>query len=342
MIRIRKPLVIQYTALVCLALTAACSSGGGGGGVSPAVVGSSGTITLVTPSPAPPPSDSADTGIAGTVSVPAPASFGTAPIQIAAPGGPSFDGSSGSYPKNATFPLILSSLQKTATGLSPVPGDQAATATVVSTSASSSVLQLNIPSLGINQTGTFNTNLVSHLGQVTDGLSYLVLGVWNAGPTANTTTLQSQTAFLFGYETPASAMPTTGTAAFAVLPGSATAYIYKTANGEIQSAYAEGNAAFTVNFSSGQVSGSLTNMQLLNTKQPWNDVSVNASIAGGTNRFSGTTAAGTSPNNSMSLSGSATGRIDGAFFGPAAQNLGAIWSLSDGSGSALGTIYATH
>jgi len=85
MVRIRKPLVIQYTALVCLALTAACSSGGGGGGVSPALVGSSGTITLVTPSPAPPPSDSADTGIAGTVSVPAPASFGTAPIQIAAP-----------------------------------------------------------------------------------------------------------------------------------------------------------------------------------------------------------------------------------------------------------------
>jgi hypothetical protein len=203
-------------------------------------------------------------------------------------------------------------------------------------------LQLNIPSLGINQTATFNTNLVSHLGQLTDGLSYLVLGAWIARPNDNAAPIQSQTAFLFGYETPASAMPTTGTAAFAVLPGSATAYIYKTVNGEVQSAYAEGNAALTANFASGQVSGSLTNMQLLNTKQPWNDVSLNASIAGGTNRFSGTTAAGNAPNNSMSLSGSATGRIDGAFFGPAAQNLGAIWTLSDGAGSALGTIYATH
>ena len=341
MIRIQKLLALPYAAALCLALAAACSSGGGSGGVSPAVVGSSGTVTLVTASPSTPPSDITDTGIAGTVAAPAPASFGSVASQIASVGGPSFDGSSGSYPKNATFPLVLSSFQKSSAGLSPASGDPAATATVVSTSASSSVLQLNIPSLGINQTATFNTNLVSHLGQVTDGLSYLVVGVWATRPDT-ASALQNQTAFLFGYETPATAMPTTGTAAFSVLPGSATAYIYKTANGEIQSSYAEGNAALTVNFSSGQVNGSITNMQLLNTKQPWNDVSVSASIAGGTNRFSGTAAAASSPNNSMSLSSSATGRIDGAFFGPAAQNLGAIWSLSDGTGSALGTIYATH
>jgi hypothetical protein len=44
----------------------------------------------------------------------------------------------------------------------------------------------------------------------------------------------------------------------------------------------------------------------------------------------------------MALSGSATGHIDGAFFGPAAQNLGAVWSLNDGSGAALGTVVAGH
>jgi hypothetical protein len=38
----------------------------------------------------------------------------------------------------------------------------------------------------------------------------------------------------------------------------------------------------------------------------------------------------------MSLSGSATGHLDGAFYGPAAQNVGAVWSLSDGMKSALG------
>jgi hypothetical protein len=241
-----------------------------------------------------------------------------------------------------TFPLILSSLQKTPTGLSAVAGDQGATATVVSTSTSGSTLQLTIPSLGVNQTLTFNTNLVSHLGQLTDGLSYVVMGAWIQRPTASPTPLQSQTAFVFGYETPSTAMPTTGTAAFAVTPGSATAYIYKTVGGEVQGAYAEGNAAFTVNFSSGQVTGSLTNMQLLNTKQQWNDVSATAGISPGTNRFSGTTAVTSSPGTSMSLSSSASGRVDGAFFGPAAQNLGAVWSLSDGTVSALGTIVAGH
>jgi hypothetical protein len=44
----------------------------------------------------------------------------------------------------------------------------------------------------------------------------------------------------------------------------------------------------------------------------------------------------------MSLSASATGHIDGAFYGPAAQNLGAVWSLSDGTGSALGSVVAGH
>jgi len=77
-------------------------------------------------------------------------------------------------------------------------------------------------------------------------------------------------------------------------------------------------------------------------QQPWNDVSVAGTIAMGTNKFSGTTAATSSPGTPMSLSASATGHIDGAFYGPAAQNLGAVWSLSDGTGSALGTVVAGH
>jgi len=305
-------------------------------------VGSSGSIALVAGSPAAPPPDVFDTGVAGSTTAPAPASFGSVSAQIATSGGPTFDGSTGSYPKNVAFPLLSSSLQKTSTGFSAAPGDSSATVTVVNTSASASTMQLVIPSLQINQALTFNTNLVSHLGQVTDGLSYVVMDAWIQRPTSTLTPIQSQTAFVFGYETPATAMPTTGTAAFAITPGSATAYIYKTVGGEVQGAYAEGNAAFTANFGSGQVTGSLTHMQLINSNQPWNDVSVTANISSGTNRFSGTTAAASSPGNSMSLSGSATGRVDGAFFGPAAQNLGAIWSLSDATGSALGTIYAAH
>jgi len=98
------------------------------------------------------------------------------------------------------------------------------------------------------------------------------------------------------------------------------------------------------------VTGSLTQMQQWDgipytgpqTFLPWNDVSLNASIAPGTNKFSGSTAATSAPGTAFSLAGSATGHIDGAFYGPIAQNLGAVWSLNDGRASALGTVVAGH
>ena len=83
------------------------------------------------------------------------------------------------------------------------------------------------------------------------------------------------------------------------------------------------------------------NSQNGNTEH-WNDVSITANIAAGSNTFNGTTAAASAPGLPMSLSGSAVGKINGAFFGPAAQNLGAVWSLSDGTGSAIGTVVAGH
>jgi hypothetical protein len=147
---------------------------------------------------------------------------------------------------------------------------------------------------------------------------------------------------LFGYETPAAAMPTTGTASFS---GTADATVFKTVGGNILGTSVDGRADVSVNFSSGQVTGALTHMQQFDGLSPsgylpWNDVSLSASIATGTNRFSGSTAATSAPSSTFSLLGSATGHVDGAFYGPAAQNLGAVWSLSDGSASAIGTITA--
>ena len=113
-------------ALSC-AFSAACSSGGGGG-MSPVVSAGTSVSTMTTPV-----SDLSDTGIAGSVGTPVSASFGSAPAQLATQGGATFDNSSGSYPKNVTFPMIFTALQKSSTGLSAVPGDQGATATVTST-----------------------------------------------------------------------------------------------------------------------------------------------------------------------------------------------------------------
>jgi len=298
--------------------------------------------------PVVPAPDFTDTGIAGSVAAPAAASFGSAPAQLATPGGATFDNTSGPYPKNVTFPMILTGIQKTSTGLSAVSGDQGATATVTSTFVSAgqapTTLQLTIPSLGVNATLNFQVNLVLEPDDYTAGLSYAVMGTWvqRANQPSNTGTLQNVAPFVFGYETPQSAMPTTGTAVFSGEQGLAAATIYKPMNGEIQAANAWGTPSISVNFGSGSVSGSFTHMQMVNSQQPWNDVSLAGNIAMGTNKFSGTTAAMSAPGTPMSLSASATGHIDGAFYGPAAQNLGAVWSLSDGTGSALGTVVAGH
>lgn len=322
------------------ALSTACSSGGGGTSQTMATSGITAPVA-----PMAPVLDYTDTGIAGTVAAPAAATFGSASPQLAMSGGPSLNGTSGSYPTNVTFPMLTSSLQRTSTGLSATPGDAAATATVISDSSNSSAIQVVIPSAGINQTITMHSDAAGggDDGQPIYGLSYTAVGGW--GLVASSPNVLSSGVYVFGYQTPQAAMPTSGTAVFSGT-GFVEGTIYKTVGTEIQSGIVVGNSSITTNFGSGAITGSLTQMTEYNSQnnrsEPWNDVSVSANIATGSNTFSGTTAAASAPGQSMSLSGSAVGKINGAFFGPAAQNLGAVWSLSDGTGSAIGTVVAGH
>jgi hypothetical protein len=282
-----------------------------------------------------------DTGIAaGPITAPSPAAFGSAPAQVAAPGGPTFDGSSGSYPANVTFPLISTSLVAASPGLS-ATADKGATLTVISTSANSQNIQLVVPSLNLNTNINFGENIVNNIDGTTYGYSYVVVGPWDQRSAMNGP-VQSSTAFSLGYETPSSSMPTIGTGNFS---GIASASVFKAASGTIVETTVVGSASLSANFSSGQVTGGLTGMQQYDGMGTnpyhflqWNNVSLNASIAPGTSRFSGSTAATSAPGTGLSLAGSATGHIDGAFYGPAAQNVGAVWSLSDGSLSAIGVL----
>jgi hypothetical protein len=203
-----------------------------------------------------------------------------------------------------------------------------------------------IPSLGFNASFGMNSSLASgDNGQPIYGLSYTAVGGWAVRPSANSANttgpnpyaLTSGGVFVFGFETPQTAMPTSGTAVFSG-QGLVSATVYKSVGTEIQTSGVGGSASISVNFGSGAMNGSFTQM---NAGQ-WNDVSVVANIATGSNRFNGSTAAASTPGTPMSLSGSATGSINGAFYGPAAQNLGAVWTLSDGKGSAIGTVVAGH
>jgi hypothetical protein len=219
-----------------------------------------------------------------------------------------------------------------------------ATLTIVGAPGNKTNFQLVIPAVNVNANFSSIENLVSNIDGWTWGYSYVVAGRWGVR-SGETGPIQSFSAYSFGYETPGTAVPTTGTAQFA---GIASGNVFQANNGTILGTTVDGKANISVSFSSGQVTGSLTQMQQWDGVPvsgpqnflPWNDVSLNASIAPGTNRFNGTTAAASSPGTSFSLSASATGNINGAFYGPAAQNLGAVWSLSDGSKSALGALAA--
>jgi hypothetical protein len=144
-------------------------------------------------------------------------------------------------------------------------------------------------------------------------------------------------AFVTGYETPAAAVPTTGTATYAGLaegavffPGNSPGTTHCACN----IVALTGNAAFTANFGTRNVSGSLTSMAAGGAA--WNDVAFNSTIAG--NAFSGTTSVTSAPGGPASMLANATGTVEGKFFGPAAQEAGALWTLFDGTNAAIGTL----
>jgi hypothetical protein len=177
--------------------------------------------------------------------------------------------------------------------------------------------------------------------------SYVGFGDW-AAPSSIPGRIDEWSFILFGYETPASAMPASGTASYSG-PGKVSGVIF---NSDIHSTLGlTGDASFSVDFASGRITGALTKNTASDFRcipYPFPDVTVDAKIAAGTNRFSGTTAA--SPQSAMPTgstpsiipANSATGTINGGFYGPAAQNLGAIWTLSDGHTNVLGTVGAAR
>lgn len=323
--------IFQITGIVAALSTAACASGGGSSSMP------SGSSVAATTSGG----SSGNSGNSDSVGIPAPGSFGPSPVpsQFATPGGPTLNGGNGIFPApNTQFPVLSSSLQVTSTGLSPVIS-QGATLTVVSSSSSSSTYQISVPSVGLNATMQITPQSLA-----TSTISYVDFGDWQQQTTSGV--LTNFTEWVFGYETPPTSMPTTGTASFS---GAAQGTVF-TPGTPFVGTIVNGMAAFSVNFASGSVTGALNQMQYVNPTNPgsstapnylpWNDVSVNASIAAGTNQFGGSTAVTSTPQSPLSLKASATGQIGGVFYGPSAQALGGIWSLSDGTNSVLGGVGA--
>ena len=159
-------------------------------------------------------------------------------------------------------------------------------------------------------------------GEATQKLSYVTYGVWNS--TAASTRNVTLGTFVFGVQTPAGDMPTTGGATYIGL----TAGTLNQSNTLFNVA---GDMSMAVNFGTGTVTGSFTNMGRENLQtgdvSAWRDFTTTGSITAGTNRFAGTAAS-----NDAALSGT----FNGAFFGPVnggtPPEIGGGWALSGPGG----------
>ena len=338
----------RATAIICALATTAC--GGGGGGLGSSIAAGS---PVMAGSSNPPSTGSSGTGSTGNGSTSDNGDSSTATVApgaiapaVTALGGPSFDGSSGSLTTNTSFSGSATTVQFTSSSISVSP-NQAATVIIFDNFGSGTTsdqgrhsYQIIIPSVNLNVTGFNMGNVGSFFWDFPGdiplaGLSYVALGTWRQ-PSAGAGTNTTDTYFVFGYDTPAVMMPTTGTATFS---GQTGFNLYQQSGGQVLSSFGAGKANFSVDFASGNVTGAFTQQW---AGGPWNDVSVNASIAAGTSKFSGTTGVTSAPVGPFTLKASATGHIDGGFYGPAAQNIGALWSLTDGTTTAVGGVAAGH
>jgi hypothetical protein len=153
---------------------------------------------------------------------------------------------------------------------------------------------------------------------------------------------------VLGTETPDTAMPTSGSATFnGFVEGNVTV-----ADGtNLRTATLKGDATITADFAAGTLAGAapnisatpLGNLPLTNTVTPgpaqaWNGLTFNGNFTTGLNGFTGTTAVSSAPGNSYSMLSSATGFFTGRFFGPGAEELGAVWNIYDGNAMATGVL----
>jgi len=334
---------IRLAASTSLLVLAACGGGGGG------------TAGLATPTPMQPPACSG-------ICIGAPLAAAAVTYTQASSSGPSF--STNNFPAPGTnFPMQESVLIVTNNS---VTGYDAGSATLVfgiHTQPNSSIIgdfELKVPNLGLDVPGLLGDGSSVTVGkghaELGDSpLFYTQLNLWFYAPDDNV-----QTAYvgngIVGFQTPTSAIPTSGSASYVgsgftsnATRGKAIAYLaVPDPSGAVNYASLSGGVVNVgVNFSNGAVSGALTNLTVNDgtTTGAWNNVSLSGKLSGAA--VSGTTSVSTVPTNigNLAMPAGATGTFNGSLFGPSAQEIGAVWTLHadtpDGGKTAVGTFGAT-
>jgi hypothetical protein len=326
---------------------AACSGGGGG---SPSMTGTAGTTTGTT--------GTTGTSTGFTISAPVTPGLNGNTLPTATASGPNF---STNPPANGTiYPLLqtvtLTTIGTSTVGYTPTSGT---TITLQGTqtvnNVSEGLFELKVPSLSLDVPNLLSNGTAVTLADgrqatlVTETLNYSMLALWTLIPGSSSTSAGYLSLGVSGYQTPVSAIPTTGTATFSGVAASGTGAVVGSAIVPQGSGGAggvlTGNASISVNFQ-GPVTGALTNMTVTptgGTASAWNSVNLSGTLSGAT--VSGSTSvSGTAANSSFNFSGGSSGAFSGALFGPAGQEIGISWTLYDSTGggkSATGSLVAT-
>lgn len=320
----------------------ACGGGSGGGG------------SAIAMTPPPPPAQAPAPAPAPAIGVPDVATTGAVGTAAqASPAGPTLASHT-----QTIFPLLQTVVSISSTGVVADAGTMSAGTTLAFNSGRGELtMTLGNPAVGVTSPNSLteadwgpslraqNTEwwgerrikaLSAGLrNPAATNLSWTALGYWDVfvmdGADEKPRTVSD---FVLGFETPVSAIPRSGSANYTgVVQG-------QLLNGhgpnKLYVPNISGDAKLTADFARGTISGSLENMVV--GAAPWNSVSVQATFGSAANAFTGTTGVTSAPTGG--LGASATGSIAGKFFGPVAQEIGAVWTLSDATSVATGTIGA--
>lgn len=323
-------------ASVSLLALAACSGGGGGNNTGGSIVNG----PVVTP-------PTSSVNITGVTAI----GYGGGTPTEATGTTPNFATVANLPPNGTIFALNQGAVSITSNS---VKGVNAGAGTVTIQGSVSSggglypLVDLKIPNLGINATGLHGdgTDKIQSNGSTVSilltSLNYTLLGTWNYKPADGKSSVLGVT--VSGYQTPAGSVPISGTATYVGAGGVVGSVVIPSGSGGISPAVLEGDVNLNVNFATQQVNGTLSNMTAQsvtsNATSPWNNVTLTGSLsqtAGSTNRgavITGTTQAQAAPSGAtFGMSSGATGVLSGALFGPNANEVGAVWSVNEGSGA---------
>jgi hypothetical protein len=247
------------------------------------------------------------------------------PVQTATPASPTALGSG-----EVLLPLMLTSVD------AKFAGDAA-------TTGAGATLRLDWATdraaLTVNNPVSDGSVVVLVLGRLAPGanLDYTRYGTWWIAPTPFGS-LENGAAWLGGYDTAPSGIPATGSATYT---GWTSGHIHEPRFHETGTV--GGRVALTADFAARAISGAMTELHtMFEMQMPGTiaDIGFTATLDPARNLFSGTTHLKPQPGEGTWFAPNATGAISGRFFGPAVNEVGGVWTLSDGGLSAIGAFGA--